>query len=284
MAESTQLKKIDPENSIEAALEVSQDQSAPIRQPIIIWTPRFIGIFALVLAGGLTLASLLTQGWQNHYYQPEWVLLAETAIMLGLWITVSIRASTPWVRIGGIFGAIWAIFTAINFVATLLLSVNPALPIIAYLNAATNCALFACYICLSIHHVPVRRWDSWFFRVAPLLGVCIILASILLTPAEMRSWQNVGSITATVTLYLSISIWWLRPSCWQAQPGPTFFFGLAPIILLVLSIPRMFDGPQNFFLLQVSLLCFVLGIMRLLQGELQRNDKRASAGSNLSNE
>src|SRR5690349_13512891 len=57
----------------------------------IIWTPRFIVIFALTLVVGLSVASLATQGWDNHYYQPGWILLGNTAILFAIWVAIVIR-------------------------------------------------------------------------------------------------------------------------------------------------------------------------------------------------
>jgi hypothetical protein len=95
---------------------------------------------------------------------------------------------------------------------------------------------------------------------------------------------------AAAALFLSIAIWWLRPSCWQHQPGPTLLFGLSPLLLLTIAIPnsvlhepdfflaqlvsfRIYSyGANNethFFLAQVSLLCLLLAAMRILKCEIR---------------
>jgi hypothetical protein len=247
-----------------------EDGSLASHRSPIIWTPRFIVIFALTLAGGLSLASLTTQGWDNHYYQPEWILLGNTAILFAVWSAISICARSLWARIGGIFGCLWTIFTAINFVASLL-TVNVGLAVIAYLNAATNTALFICYCVFSTSHIPFRSWDRWFFRIAPVVGGCLALTGFFFPPQFVGRVPGLASTTAATALYLAIAAWWLRPSCWKTQPGAAFFLGMAPLISLMLAIPHAFNGSSNFFFLQISLLCSLLGAMRLLQGELRHS-------------
>jgi hypothetical protein len=238
------------------------------RSQLIIWTPRFIVLFTLTLAGGLSAASLLTRGWQNGYYDGNWVLLIQSASIFAVWIALALRSRTVWARMGAIFGCLWTLFTAMSFVASLR-SVMPELPIIAYINAAAACALFGSYVSLSVNHIPVGRWDSWFFRIASASGGMIAIAAFFLMPVETRL-AGFASTVAALALYLCSATWWLRPSCWKTQPGPTFFFGMSPVILLLLSIPRAFSGATNFLFLQISLLCLLLGALRTLQGERQR--------------
>lgn len=259
------------ENQITSTQASKDNDGAVNYYSPIIWTPRFIVIFALTLTVGLSLASLFTQGWDNHYYQPGWILLGDTAIIFGIWIVIVIRARSQWARIGGIFACLWAIFTGINFIANLLM-VNTDLAVIAYLNATTNLALFGCYFVFSTNRMPFLRWDRWFFRVAPILGVCLALPGFFFPPINVGGLPNLASSTAAVALYLAIATWWLRSSCWKAQPGPAFFLGLAPLVLLMLAIPHAFTGSSNFFFLQISLLCSLLGAMRILQGEIQQKE------------
>lgn len=246
------------------ALQVATAESANSLPPIVIWTPRFMVTFALVLVIGLSVASLLTQGLENHYYSGNLILMGESALIGIAWIVLSIRARSFWVRIGGIFGCLWALLTALSFMVSMFFA-DPTLPIVAHLNAAMNLALFGCYICLSINRTPLYHWDTWFFRVVPLIGCIIVGVTYIFTGSALI----VESVTAAVALYLCICTWWFRPSCWQKQPGPTFLFGLAPIISLILSIPHAFNGRDNFFLLQVIFLCLLLGMMRTTQGELR---------------
>ena len=258
------------ENQVISTQIAKEDISPNGYQSPIIWTPRFIVIFALTLTVGLSLASLFTQGWDNHYYQPGWILLGNTAIIFGIWIAIVIRARSLWVRVGGIFACLWTIFTGINFIANLLM-VNANLAVIAYLNATTSLALFGCYFVFSTNRIPVLRWDRWFFRIAPVLGLCLALSGFFFPPTNVGDLPGLASTTSAVALYLAIAAWWLRPSCWKTQPGPAFFLGMAPLVLLMLAIPHTFNGSSNFFFLQISLLCSLLGAIRILQGEIRQN-------------
>ncbi|HLG62114.1 MAG TPA: hypothetical protein VKY19_09290 [Ktedonosporobacter sp.] len=244
------------------------DKLITTMQSSIIWTPRFILIFGLTLVVGLSLATLLTEGWMNRYYAGEWILLSYIVLLSGGWIAVIARARSPWMRIGGIFGCTWGLLTGISYVLSLL-TVDPQSPIIAHLNAATNSALLGAYICFSITRTPLRRWDTLFFRFAPIIGGCIIILIFLLIPTEDRSLSKLESTIAGVTLYLCLLVWWLRSSCWKTQPGPTFLFGLAPVILLILAIPGAITPDANFFYTQVMLLSVMLGILRIVQGEIR---------------
>ncbi len=259
------------ENHIIATQGTKENVGAASYYSPIIWTPRFIVIFALTLTVGLSLASLFTQGWDNHYYQPGWILLGDTAIIFGIWIAVVLRARLQWARIGGIFACIWAVFTGINFIANLLM-VSSDLAVIAYLNAMTNLALFGCYVVFSTNRIPFQRWDRWFLRIAPILGVLLALPGFFFPPIHVGGLPNLASSTSAVALYLSIATWWLRPSCWKAQPGSAFLLGMAPLLLLMLAIPHAFNGSSNFFFLQISLLCSLLGAMRILQGEIRQKE------------
>src|SRR5436190_10328315 len=249
-----------------AAKKVLEPQSP------IIWTPRFIIRFSLTLVVALSTASLLTQGWENHYYTPDLVLLSETLLVLYAWIVTIFRARTTWLRIGAIFGGLWMLIAGVNVVIDWITGSTVATtnqPVIAYLNAAINIAMLGSYICLSINRTPIRRWDTRFFSIAPILSCCIVVVAYFMIPADTRSLTSLESITAAIALYLSIFVWWLRPSCWRTQPGPAILFTIAPIIQLLLSIPQAFNGGDNFFLLQVSLFFTLFGIMRCLQGDMR---------------
>src|SRR5581483_6783507 len=276
MAENIIQSEIDSNNAVIQRAKAASESPGQIMltspgnnsslSPQIIWTPRFIVTFVLVLVIGLSIASLLTQGWLNGYYRAEWVLLAYTALAAGCWIAMIARTRSNWLRIAGVFGCFWSILTCINYILSWF-AVDPSLPIIAHLNAATNSALFGAYICLSVARTPLRRWDTWFFRLTPIIGVVFVMLIYLLTPTEFRSLGRLESTIAAVALYFSIAVWWLRSSCWRTQPGPTFLFSMVPTILLILAIPNIANAGTNFFLTQVIFLCLLLGALRILQGE-----------------
>jgi hypothetical protein len=255
-------------NSTQLSETFSEQSLATSPKPVI-WTPRFIIIFALALIIGLSVASLLTQGMLNGYYPPQAVLLVLVALALGGWIAVARLVRSLWTRMGGIFGSIWAVFTGISLVISLL-PIDPGSPILLHLSASTNSALLGSYICLSIDRTPFYRWDSWFFRLAPILGGCAVAATYFLFPADPPSFINLESATVTVILILCVLIWWTRPSCWRSQPGLAFLFGTTPFILLLLTLLNVTDKEGHlFFLTQVALLSLLLGILRVLQGEIQ---------------
>jgi hypothetical protein len=267
--EQTVTESANQETIIAPEPVVDQAQSTdevPIR---VIWTPRFIVIFALILVVGLSADSLLVQARDNGYLAGNGILLAHLTPIFIMWVVIIVQARSVWIRLGGIFGCIWAIFSAINLIITLH-SISPNAPILAHLDAAFSSALLGCYICLSIEQIPLRRWDAWFFSIAPIIVICFVTGLFFLTPADSRSFSTIEDAIAGIANVLSVLIWWARPSCWKVVPGLTFLFGIAPLIILLLSIPGLADGDTNFFFGEVMLLCILLGTIRFLQSELRR--------------
>lgn len=239
-------------------------QSSMASSSIIIWTPAFIVTFTLVLVVGLSAEALVTQGSVNHFYSRDWPLLAHVLVVLALWITIILRVHSRWIRISGLFACIWALFAGFNFLLDLH-SITPSSPIITHLNTATSIALLGSYIGLSLDRIPFQLWDARFFQLALIIGSCATAAAYFLTPPDSRSLITLENDIALTALVLSVLVWWIRPSCWKAQPGPTFLFGLAPTILLFLAIPTSTDAATNLLLSQVVFLCIILGAMRILQ-------------------
>lgn len=245
----------------------AEETQQTVPAPPIIWTPRFIVIFALALVVGLAAEGLLAEGWANGLYPSGWILLAHPILALGGWTFTLVRTRSWWIRSGAIFACIWALFACLNALMEKHAVVSsPA--IIAHLDAATCSALLGAYICLSLDRTPLRRWDALFFRLALVFGSGSVALFYFLTPVESRSLAILEGDLAATALFLCVFVWWLRPSCWRARPGPTFLFGMAPAILLFLAIPKIVDGGTNLFLTQVVFLCIILGIMRLVQCEL----------------
>ena len=245
----------------------AKETQQAVPAPPIIWTPRFIVIFTLALVVGLTAEGLFSEGWANRLYPGGWILLIHAVLALGLWIFILVRARSWWIRIGAIFACIWGLFACLNALMEMqVLDSSPA--IIAHLNAATCSALLGAYICLSLDRTPLHRWDAWFFSLALVLGSGAVALFYFLNPVDSRSLAVLEGDLSATALFLCVFVWWLRPSCWKARPGPTFLFGIAPAILLLLAIPRVVDRSTNLFLTQVVFLCIILGIMRLVQCEL----------------
>ncbi len=107
--ESDQISETTTESSEQPIQETQEAQEAPIAgvssvtpsvsapTTTIIWTPRFMVIFALTFVFGLSAESLLTQGWLNGFYPTYWVLLAHIALITGCWIAVIVLARSWWV-------------------------------------------------------------------------------------------------------------------------------------------------------------------------------------------
>jgi hypothetical protein len=262
----------------------------------IIWTPNFIVTFALTFVLGCSADALLAEGWMSHSYLGQWIMQAHIIVAGILWLGLAILARSEWVRSGGVFGCIWAIFMSID-ILIISISGSPASPLIPHVNAAICIALFGAYICLSMDNIPFHRWDAWFFGLAPIGGILMVALAFLLTPGDARTLGLVEGYVAMTALVLSTLVWWLRPSCWKTQPGPTFFFGIAPLTLLLLALPNMGFNPSNFFLAlvvlgplsnltiteanfffsEIVLLCLILGTMRVLRGQFTRSQQDKAA-------
>ncbi len=250
-----------PQEQSPAELSPQPTPSAPI-----IWTPSFIITFTLTLAIGLSVESLLTQGWLNNDYPGEWILLGHLLLVCFGCIAIIILARSWWLRIGGISGFLWSLFMSINLIVggySHFLDTNSA--VTAYLNVASSLLLLGAYICFSTYRVPLRRWDTGFFVLALVGGSCAVILMYLLAPAANRSPGLIENDVARVALMLGVLTWWIRPSCWKTQPGPTFLFGLVPLFLLLLSTSIVVGKEANFFFSQVLLLIFILGAMRTAQ-------------------
>ena len=243
---------------------------------IIIWTPRFIVLFALTIAIGLTADSLFTMAWALHYITAAWVPLGHVVLIAACLLTVVCVARSWSSRLGGIFGCAWAIFTSIGLLLTLI-TLAPTSPVPAYLNVATSSALLGTYLCLSLRQTSLTTWDGWFFSMALLVSLGVLFLTYFLIPPADRSLAPIASGIAATFLILSILVWWLRPSCWKTQPGPTLLLGLTPAIFLLLNVTTLGKGQPNFFLSQVAFLSLLLGTMRVVQGEVRCKKVSTSA-------
>lgn len=253
----------------------------------VIWTPRFIILFAIALVLGLSLESLLTQGWAIRWFTGTWIFLAHLALVSAGWIVLLRVTRSRWTRLGAVFGLIFVVFVAINVILQAIL-IQPSSYLLAHVNVVMFLALAGCSVCLTIDRLPVKRWDAWVLGLMPVMGVVLLVPIyILRSDRSMAGWENSISFVA---LILSTLIWWIRPTCWRNAPGPTLLIGGAPLLLLLLDIiyvgsnsynffpvhvteyaSATFDSRQTvFFFSQVVLLCLVLAIMRLVQAEKRR--------------
>ena len=236
---------------------------------LIIWTPRFIVIFALLLVVGLGGASLLTQGWLNSYYPAPVPELLFDIFAFGCWVAALFYARSTWVRLGAIFSIIWTLFSATNYLINLFVPVTQTWTLVAHLDGARNISLLGCFICLSIAHTPFSRWDAWFFRIAPVIGIVAVAFAQVHAPVELRTLAQFENHTTNIALYLCICVWWLRPSCWKAQPAITFLLGINPVVQRVLGIPFPHNGEPTLFFTLVLLLFFALAALHSAQRERQ---------------
>ncbi|MGZ3621765.1 MAG: hypothetical protein ACXWPS_09930 [Ktedonobacteraceae bacterium] len=272
----TSEKTVSLENNVQAEYNAS-------RIPIV-WTPRFIIVFTLALVFGLSIESLLTQGWLDGYYSGTWVFQVHVICVCLSWIALLVLTHSNWIRIGSVFGIIWALFMTIH-ISIFALNNDLSLRVHTLLNAATCITLLGAYLCLSIDKTPLNRLEAWLFGFAPIILCIVVIFVYFLTPPGERSLNSLENAIASTALVLSLLVWWMRPSLWKSQPGPTFLFGCVPLILLILALfakefnpsnyflAKVLSGPissistneANFFFSQVALLLLFLGIIRMIQ-------------------
>src|SRR5690349_19016906 len=82
----------------------------------IIWTPRFIVLFASLLVSGLSVASILIQVSLNGVISAEAVFLFYTAPALGSSLLLAFRAQNLWGRAGGVMASVWTVLMGLHFV------------------------------------------------------------------------------------------------------------------------------------------------------------------------
>lgn len=233
----------------------------------IIWTPGFILFFAILFILGTSTSSLVTYIWINsHLYSVNRVGMAYSLVLLAIWIITVVRARSGWVRLGAVFSCIWAIGMCGQFWLSIH-GIGSQAAIMTQVRASSNSALLASALCLSTGRIQLRRWNTILLWLLPLLFCGYLAYSYIKTPVDVRSILFIEGKIASTTVYLTIAVWWLRLGCWRDGTGPTFFFGVAPIILLVLNKLGNINTELSLFILQLFFLCLVLGAVRLLQGE-----------------
>src|SRR6266704_2273662 len=78
--------RVDEEDTAKTAQQPTTTEDGSTTPSTVIWTPRFMVIFALTLAMGLSAESVLTQGWTSHYYAGQWVLMGHVAVIFACFI------------------------------------------------------------------------------------------------------------------------------------------------------------------------------------------------------
>ncbi|WP_149400384.1 hypothetical protein [Dictyobacter arantiisoli] len=248
--------------------EIQIDRIDPMEDSTrIIWTPAFMLLFATLLGAGLSIASLVTHIWFNgHLYSVNHIGMVYGIVLLGIWLIVTTKAHAAWIRLGALFGCLWALFTIAQY-WTGPHAINTQVSSMTQLQAASNSAMLASSLCLSVGRIQLRRWDTWLLWILPVAFCAYLGYSYLKAPVDTRSLLLIEGKIASLTIYLTIIIWWFRPQCWREQPGPASLFGLAPIILLLLNKVGAINSEATVFFFQIFFLCIFLGTVRILQAE-----------------
>jgi hypothetical protein len=233
----------------------------------VVWTPRFIVLFVLLFTLGSSIASVLTQLWVNNLLSAEIVLLLYTACALGSSLLLTFRTQSLWMRTGGILAFIWSLLMGLHFAIPTVSRLGPHTSLVAHLDIATQCAFLGTATCISISSTSLRRWDTWFFCLLPIIGAAIVAVNVLLIPTNLPVGSFNESMVVTALLYLSVMIWWFRPANWSVQPGVTFLAGTIPLLRLLFAGSGYHANDVAVFFTLVLLLLFSLLNMRLLQGE-----------------
>jgi hypothetical protein len=289
---SLQSELVNTTNEIQSPLQVNNPVDTTSSRIQIIWTPRFIIVFALITIFGLSMATLLTQGWLDGLYSGLWIFQPYIIFIFLGWLTLLIISHSNWIRIASVFGIICSLFMT-TYIAIFFFNSDLSLRVHALINASTCIALLGSYMCLSIDKTPINRLDAWLFGLAPLIACIVVTLIYFLTPSIERSLITLENAIAATALVLSILVLWVRPALWKSQPGPTLLFGSVPLILLIRALSDKVFSPSNFFLAkvlggpipylptnesnffftQLSLLLLFLGIVRLIQAERQSSNK-----------
>jgi hypothetical protein len=233
----------------------------------IIWTPRFIVLFASLLVLGLSVASILIRLWSNDVLSTAAVLLFYTAFVLGSSLLITFKVQNLWVRAGGILACIWSLLMGLHFAIPAVSQLDPRTSLLAHLDIATQCAFLGAATCFSVSSTSLRRWDNWFFSLLPVIGVAIVGCNVLLTPTDLPVGSFNESMIATALLYLGVIIWWFRPANWRVQPDVTFLAGTIPVLQIFFTGSGYHANDVACFITLVLLLFFSLLNLRLLQGE-----------------
>ncbi|GCE16648.1 hypothetical protein [Dictyobacter kobayashii] len=243
-----------------------QPESATSTQ-VVIWTPPFIVLFSALIGFGLGIASLLTFIWLNSgLYSVERIGMIYSVVLLVIWLVILITAHSWWIRGGALFGIIWATCTFGQFWLSSH-GVSSQDPLTIQMHTATASSLLASALCLSIGRTRLKSWDAILLWLLLLLFCAYLAYGYLKVPAGTSLILFIEGRIAYWALILSVAIWWLRPSCWRDQPGPTILFGLASILLFFLNKASTLTTEQNVFFLQVFFLFLLLGAVRILQRE-----------------
>jgi hypothetical protein len=240
---------------------------ATVTRSTIVWTPRFLLLFGALLVLGLSFASILTQLWLNGLLRSEIFHLCYTAFALASSLLIVFRARNVWIRTGGILAFMWSLLMGLHFVFPNVSQLDPHTALVSHLDIATQSAFLGAATCFTIPSLSRRRWDSWFFRLLPLVGAGIVGFNVLLAPRELPAGGFNESMIVAALLYLGVIIWWFRPANWSLRPGLTFLAGVIPLLQICFTGSGYHGNDVSFFITLVFLLLFSLINLRILQEE-----------------
>lgn len=255
--------------------QMSLTQPASIKEDGKIWTPAFILLFTILFGLGMSIASLLCYIWSNsQLYSVDKIGRAYLIVLLGVWLILIVRARSGGIRLGAAFGGIWALGMFGQFWLNSH-GISPQDALMTEMRTASNSALLGSALCLSTGRTRLRRWDTIFLWLLPLLFCSYLAYSYLKAPGNVRSVLFIEGKIASLTIYLTIAVWWLRLGSWRGQMGPTFLFGLAALLALAADQVGNINTELSLFILQLFFLCLILGAVRIIQGERhpQQSDK-----------
>jgi len=245
----------------------TQPETRENTQPVI-WTPVFTVIFGLIVVLGLAGASMITQGWTNAYYPLGLVLILYHIPVLIGWVILFRLTQSFWLKCSALLGVLWVVLSCCYYWGTYN-GLDQISTLTLHLQATTGIVFAGIYLCLSLASLSESRWDVWFFRLVPVflllvLGITLysrLYLGTLLGNTEVVMSNEVG--------YFSLIVLWLRPACWKAQPGPTFLFGLFPLVAVISTmLAATSDTAQRFFFIQVAFIAMFLAIMHLIRQEV----------------
>lgn len=266
-----------------------QQKTSPITPQMtspIIWTPRFLLGWLLILVLGLSITSVMTTSWSNELFialpfSVQIIMLLEIVLVALVWLIIGIFTHSFWLRVSSLFGGLWALFMVVSVLANSW-GMSATSDLQAYFNVASCVSLLGGFLGLASDGMLLKRWDH-LLLILILPGVILGVGGTYLLTSSANDLTIENAIAAGA-LISSCAIWWLRPSCWKTQPGSTFLLGVVPLILLLQAVSNgsmhnMFLlqvanpatkarlNPNNFFLAQVALLALFLGFLRVLKSE-----------------
>ena len=261
------LNVMDRDKTLDVETQSGPSTDATVTASTVVWTPRFIVLFAAIFTLGSSVASILTQVWLNGFLSAEAIQLFYTAFVLGSSLFIIVKLENMWMRAGGIFACIWCLLMSLHFALPAVSELDPHTSLVAHLDIATQCAFLGAATCFSISSTPFRRWDIWFFYLLPIVGAAIIGLNVLLAPTDLPTGNFNESMIVTALSYLSVLIWWCRPANWSVQPDVTFLAGTIPVLQILFTGSGYHASDVAFFMTLVVLLFFFLLNLRLLHGE-----------------